>query len=378
MSSDRAKGHPLDFRRDEVRYVTDRWRAGDCCALVGVGSVGKSNLLIHLGNYDVHKAYLQIANEHDFKAVIINPNMLGPLPPITPETEQFRCWAGYELIMHRLVMAFYPFEQFDRADAERFYALYNTLQDGSNPLYSYMGLRYLEQGLNILFRYNVRIVLMFDEFEDMLKHLPTKFFQTLRGLRDANKRQLSYLTFTRAPLAHLVDMYHLPQLEMEPFIELFTDSILYVGPYNEIDARRMLDNLMSRNNKHYPEATIRFLTWATGNYAGLLRSGFRLLDSFNITDMRDSQNEEWLRQLASRRSIRDECAMLWASLTDIERHTMKMVAQIIPYHPSADTEQAIAMLVQKRLLRVERPQNVLYIEPPVFRMFIATNADTLK
>lgn len=378
MSSDRAKGQPLDFRREEVRYVTDRWRAADCCSLVGVGSVGKSNLLLHLGSYEVQKAYLQLTSESDFKAVIINPNMLGPLPPVTPESEQFRCWAGYELIMHRLLMAFYPFDKFDRADAEKFYALYETLQDGTNPLYTYMGLRYLERGLDILFRYGVRIVLMFDEFEDMLKNLPPKFFQTLRGLRDANKRRFSYLTFTRAPLAHLVDLYDLPHLEMEPFIELFTDSILYVGPYNEIDARRMVDNLMSRNNKNYPEATIRFLTWATGNYAGLLRSGFRLLESFNITDPRDSQDEELLRQLASRRSIRDECAMLWSSLTPIEQHTLKMVAHLVPYQPTAENEQAIAMLVQKRLLRVERPQNVLFIEPPVLRMFIMSNPELLR
>ncbi len=378
MSSERAKGQPLDFRREEVRYVTDRWRAADCCSLVGVGSVGKSNLLLHLGSYDVQKAYLQLNNENDFKAVIINPNMLGPLPPITPETEQFRCWAGYELIMHRLIMAFYPFDMLPEGDAERFYDLYNTLQDGTNPLFSYMGLRYLERGLDILFRSGTKIVLLFDEFEDMLKNLPPKFFQTLRGLRDANKRRFSYLTFTRAPLNHLIDLYNLPHLEMEPFVELFTDSILYVGPYNEIDARRMVDSLMSRNNKNYPEATIRFLTWATGNYAGLLRSGFRLLDSFNITDVRDSQDEEYLRQLASRRSIRDECAMLWASLTPIEQHTLKMISHIVPYQPTAESEQAVVMLVQKRLLRVERPQNVLYIEPPVLRMFISSNPELLK
>jgi hypothetical protein len=140
----------------------------------------------------------------------------------------------------------------------------------------------------------------------------------------------------------------------------------------------MVDSLMSRNNKNYPEATIRFLTWATGSYAGLLRSGFRLLDSFNITDVRDSQDEEYLRQLASRRSIRDECAMLWASLTPIEQHTLKMISHIVPYQPTAESEQAVVMLVQKRLLRVERPQNVLYIEPPVFRMFISSNPELLK
>lgn len=373
--SQRTRKQPLDFRKEEVSYVMQRWRAGDSCSLVGVGSVGKSNLLQHLSDPETQQAYMNVTKEDDFKAIIIDPAMLGPLPKGGADEEQVRCWAGYELMMHRLFMAFYPFDGLGRDEAQRFYETYQALQDGTNPLYAYMGLRYFELGLDFFMRRGIRIVFMFDEFEDMLKNLPVKFFQTLRGLRDANKRQLSYLTFTRAPLSALIDRFEIDPLDIEPFSELFNDSVLYVGPYNETDARRMVENLMGRNQRNYSEDVVRFLMWSTGRYAGLLRSGFRQLDAIGTLDAVSMMNDEALRRLAMRRPIRDECKTLWSSLTDVERYVLKAVARLTEYNSNAETENAVAMLVQKRLLKVDKGNNTLFIEPPVFRIYVATNPD---
>ena len=373
MDVSRARQQPIDFRKEEVGYVMQRWRAADSCSLIGVGSVGKSNLLQHLANPEVQKHYLQTNDESEFKAIIIDPNMLGPLPDGNEDSSQMRCWAGYELMMHRLFMAFYPFEVLGKEDAQRFYDTYQALQDGTNPLYAYMGLRYFELGLDFFMRRGIRIVFMFDEFEDMLKNMPIRFFQTLRGLRDANKRQLSYLTFTRAPLNTLVENYEISALEIEPFTELFTDAHLYVGPYNPVDAGRMIENLMKRNQKQYTQETVDFLAWATGNYAGLLRSGFRLLDA--IGPVNESNREETLRHLAMRRPIRMESKTLWLSLTPIEQEVLKAVALLTDYDINSYTEQAVAMLVQKRLLYVDKDRKTLHIQPPVFRAFVETNPD---
>lgn len=356
----------------------ERWRASDSCSLVGVGSVGKSNLLQHLSDPDVQKYYMNIANVNDFKAIIIDPSMLGPLPGEGVNSDQFRCWAGYELMMHRLYMAFYPFDVLDRDEAQRFYDTYNTLQDGSNPLYAYMGLRYFELGLDYFMRRGIQIVFMFDEFEDMLRHLPVKFFQTLRGLRDTNKRQLSYLTFTRSPLPVLVEQYGISALDIEPFAELFTDNLYYVGPYNETDARKMVENLLKRNQKSYDDYTLNFLLWATGRYAGLLRAGFRVLDSLGPLDSSTvmRSGEQLAQQLAAKQPIRIECRTIWTSLSSPERYVLKAAARLAPYTVNEETEQAVALLVQKRLMRVEKNENRVSIEPPVFHAFVMTNPDT--
>lgn len=368
----RTRKQPLDFRKNEVEYVMRRWRAGDSCSLVGVGSVGKSNLLQHLADPETQQAYMNFNDDDRFRAIIIDPAMLGPLPSSGADLDQIRCWAGYELMMHRLFMAFYPFDLLGREDAQHFYDAYQALQDGTNPLYAYMGLRYFELGLDFFMRRGVRIVFMFDEFEEMLRTLPVKFFQTLRGLRDANKRHLSYLTFTRAPLSVLVDQYRIPTLDVEPFVELFNDNVLYVGPYSEQDATRMVEDLMGRNQKHYNEDQVRFLMWATGRYAGLLRSGFRLLDAVGPVDSLSMVNDSALRNLAMRRPIRDECQTLWSSLTPYEQQVMLSVAGLRDLERTAEMDQATASLVQKRLLRMDKARNTLHIEPPVLRIYVET------
>jgi hypothetical protein len=369
-----SRKQPLDFRKEEVRYVMQRWRAAESCSLVGVGSVGKSNLLQHLANPEVQAYYMDATRTDQFKAIIIDPNMLGPLPQSSTDSEQIRCWAGYELMMHRLFMALYPFDVLDKNEAQRFYELYEALQDGNNPLYAYMGLRYFEQGLDIFIRKGIQIVFMFDEFEEMFQQLPIKFFHTLRGIRDGNKKLLSYLTFTRAPLPVLVERFEISALEIEPFTELFTDSVCYVGPYNEKDARAMVDRLVQRNQKHMSSHTVDFLLWSTGGYAGLLRSGFRLLDSINMSGY---TQEELMRVFASKLSIRQECSTIWTSLTPAEQYVLKTVARLSDYDVNSETEQAVAMLMQKRLLYIDKIGEALNITPPVLQEFVATNPDVV-
>lgn len=371
----RSRQQPNDFRREEVTYIMQRWRASDSCSLVGVGSVGKSNLLQHLANPETVQAYLGIDDPDMFKAIIIDPNLLAALPEDGENMQQIQCWAGYELMMHRLYMAFYPFNVLGTEDAQRFYSTYLSFQDGSNPLYAYMGLRYFELGLDYFLRRGVRIVFMFDEFEEMLKHLPVKFFQTLRGIRDTNKRQLSYLTFTRAPLPVLVDQFDISMLGIEPFTELFTDNVLFVGPYNEVDGRRMVENLISRNQKNYPEAVVNFLLWATGRYAGLIRSAFRVIETIGTIDASSTLNDELARRLAGKRPVREECRTIWTSLTEPEHHVLKAAARLVTFESSSETDQAVSLLVQKKLLAADRLNASLEIQPPVFRAFVYTNPD---
>jgi hypothetical protein len=369
----------MDFRQQEVGYIMERWRASDSCSLVGVGSVGKSNLLQHLANPDVQAFYIkEVAGEKKLKAIIIDPSMIGPLPNKgTSEAEPIRCWAGYELMMHRLFLAFYPFTDLPAEDARVFYETYQALQDGTNPLYAYMGLRYFELGLEILIKQGLQIVFMFDEFEEMLKQLPTKFFLTLRGLRDANKKRLSYLTFTRSPLLDITENYGHDLLEIEPFTELFTDNVVYIGPYSETDARNMLDDLARRNNRKYESYTLDFLLWATGRYAGLMRSGFRVLETLGNLDanMVMTNSEQLVHDLASRRPIRVECKTIWMSLTAKERAMLREFTNPRPnVNPNdIETQQTFALLQQKQLLKFQGSR--VTIEPPVFYSFVRNNPD---
>lgn len=376
MLKSRGRKQDIDFRKDEVSYIMQRWRGAASCSLIGVASVGKSNLLQHLIDPDVHRAYLPQMGIGQFKPVIIDPNLLGPLPTNDAEKSQISSWAGYELMLHRLFMAFYPFDDIiGPEEGERFYQLYEQLQDGKNPLYAYMGLRYFELALDILMRHDIHVVFMFDEFEKMLRKLPENFFQALRGLRDANKRNLSYLTFARAPLNILVEQYDKDPLEMEPFTELFTDNILYIPPYNEIDAKKMVDALMDKNGKRYSDIAINFLLTTTGSYAGLIRSGFSILGALGTINQSSVMDSNLIRQMAGRRPIRMECERIWQSLTPPEQHILRASAGLETYDSNPETDDAVTMLIQKRLLYIDHANNNLHIQPPLFKAFVLNNSD---
>jgi hypothetical protein len=368
----RTRKFRIEFRQQETGHVMERWRASDSCSLVGVGSVGKSNLMQHLADSDIQKAYMKEAKVQLFKAIIIDPSLLVPLPNLQDaNSEQIRCWAGYELLMHRLFLSFYQSKMLNDQEAARLTEIYQSLQNGSNPLYAYMGLRYFELGLELFMRKGIHIVFMFDEFEEMLKQLPVKFFLTLRGLRDANKKQLSYLTFTRSPLPTIIEREGIDKLAIEQFAELFTDNLYYVGPYSEVDAREMVDDLSTRNQKKYDEYTVNFLLWATGRFAGLLRAGFRALDTMKNLNASTTmtKSEQLAAQIAKKKPVRIECRTIWTSLMESEKYVLRAAAGLVGFQRSDEVDESVEMLVQKSLLSIDA-DNRLTIEPPVFRAFV--------
>ncbi|MGB1285733.1 MAG: hypothetical protein ACPG7F_04285 [Aggregatilineales bacterium] len=366
-----------DFRKEEVNYVMKRWKGSESCSLVGVGSVGKSNLIHHLIDEDTQTNYLGSQQTTLLKPIMIDPNMLGPLPANKETSEQFRCWAGYELMMHRLYLALYPLDILGD-DADDFFETYQLLQDGTNPLYAYMGLRYFELALEFLLRKGIQVIFLFDEFEEMLKQMPVKFFLTLRGMRDNHKSNLSYLTFTREPIPVLVDRMNIPELAIEPFTELFTDNLYFVGPYNDKDARDMLNRLIKRNQRtNYPAHMADFVLYASGRFAGILRATFRMADTLGMIQPRDIYRDEIIDKLAARPAVRIECQTIWKSLTPIEQEVLKAVARLRHYEVNDETEQAIALLVRKNLVQVDNERQTLHIEPPVFRSYVASNPDVV-
>ncbi len=375
MATPRTRTLPIDFRQQDVGRIMDRWRAVESCSLVGVGSVGKSNLLQHLANPQVQGAYMKEAKVKQFKAILVDPSLMAPLPQrSSPDSDLMRCWAGYELLMHRLFMAFHDAGVLDPEEKQRFYETYQQLQNGANPLFAYMGLRYFEHGLEFFLRRGFHIVFMFDEFEELLRNLPVKFFLTLRGLRDANKTQLSYLTFTRMPLPAILSKENIEPLAIEQFVELFNDNTYFIGPYTDMDARRMVADLRARNQAEYDEYTINFLLWATGCFAGLLRAGFRSIET--LPDLSPSavmtRSDALASHLAALPPVQTECNTIWMSLSEAEKLVLKVTSDLPPFNSSKLPAAAVQLLARKSLLKVDEDGS-LHVEPPVFKHFISQN-----
>lgn len=356
-----TRKQPLYFRKEEVEFVTKRWKAQECCALIGVGSVGKSNLLHHIASETVQQHYIG-QHTQKLKTIILDANLLGPLT----DDKQFKTWAGYELMMHRLYMAFYPFDILDD-DATHFYNTYRILQDGTNPLYAYMGLRYFELGLSFFLKRGWKIVFLFDEFEEFLSQMPSRFFQSLRGLRDTNKDSLLYLTFSREPMSLLVEKMGLNRQELEPFIELFNGNEYYVGPYNEVDSQEMLENLIKRHQSELSSELKAFLLQSSSGFAGLLKASFNTLSTIPERMQYPLNYRLILEKIVSRHAVQQECYTLWSGLSENEQSVLEVALGRKAYHSTL--QHAVELLVQKRLLQVDSSNNLI-IRPPMFDQYL--------
>ncbi|NPV65676.1 MAG: hypothetical protein HPY64_00865 [Anaerolineae bacterium] len=361
------KQRDITFRYEEIKEILAKVKAGDSCSVVGIGAVGKSNLLRHLLRPETQKHHLgDLANE--LKLVLVDPNnMLDSLPLLTGQ-QALSPWAGYEIMTHRLYKAFYPFTGFNDEDKKAFQYAYDQLHNGRNPLIPHIGLRYLEAILEILLGQPAagglrrRIAFVFDEFEGTLTQLPVKFFQALRGIRDDYKYNLTYITFTRRPIPQLIAELGFDHLAFEPFVELFTGNTLYLGPYSDADAKAMLDRLSERKGVTYPPSFRNFLLRVSGNHAGLLRASFDLAGQIAF----GTPESEALHFLANSQPIQMECQTIWDSLSKDEQIALK---DLIRQPVTNDRNRVVIALLQDKHLLTSEGNNP-QIVPILFREYV--------
>lgn len=90
----KAESLPIIYRASEVGQILAALRAGESCAVVGIGSVGKSNLLRFLHRADVRRA--KLGQEWDtYLFVYIDVNKLL----------ERSLWGLSELMLHQLVIS---------------------------------------------------------------------------------------------------------------------------------------------------------------------------------------------------------------------------------------------------------------------------------
>lgn len=368
---------PLEYQHADVDYVFRQLAAGESCSLVGIGSVGKSNLMQFLTRSDVKQRYLGERAPH-YVMVLLNPHQL-----IRPQKQVLEItgdsWPGYEIMLNRLrrtlaVMIYeklIPAGQNDQGDiVERVDARYNFLFD-TYPLLTQTGIRQLEDSVTEVLRLDrqMRIVFMFDEFEEFI-NLPAHFFQSLRGVRDDNKQRLMFLTASRFSLPELVEQ-HKPAAQdrtiMEGFVELFHGFTHYINRLDPQSARASIERLERRYSVRLHPEQERLLLYSTGRHGGLLRRGFRAaLQTYHAVYPTD---DAFINQLLKDRGVLEECQSIFDSLSSSEQALLRNVVQ---QQPVSEQHDAWKSLVDKQIVTRTRdvpPRPVLTI--PVFAVFIS-------
>ena len=312
---------PLRFRSRETARVFACLRAGDSCQVVGIGSVGKSNFLRFLQQEDVRRKKLGAGwASHVFVYVDAN-KFLEPCE-----------WGLWELMLHQTLLEL-SYRAVDPALLEEIDLLH---QHSIAPATRHIALRYLDRAISLVCKnLGLKLVFLFDEFDELYRTFPSRVFDAMRALRDDNKYRLMYVVATREELPHLQN----DEESREAFEELVTLNTIWLAAYSNADARDTLRRLVSRHKVTLDEKRMQEILKQTGGHPGLIRTVFPVVRSGSAVAA---------ESLLMDRQVEEECRRIWQSLADTEQKALSILVH--QKHLSSIDDATMSQLKEKGLV----------------------------
>ena len=336
--------HPPTYRQEIVTRIMDTIAAGESCSIVGVASTAKSNLFRFLIRPDVRQKYLG-ESWGKYLFLYIDANSLTELSE----------WGLYELLLRRIVEA----SESLKLESQWSKPLNDLYQQAVQPEKRLLARGYLERGVkNICQRLGFRLVFLFDEFDEIFRQVDTRFFLSLRALRDEHKYRLSYVVATRDELSRIRENVG----ECESFYELFSLNTYGLGPYNRVDALNMVQRLAARRGIAVTDADTNLLLRVSGRHPGLLRAAF-----WALSDGKIDESGDIYRQLLDNPDIQAECTKIWDSIGERERTAL---ADVATGYPLQKLEQGVVQLLRLKGLVMESTAGQATIFCRLFRDFV--------
>lgn len=273
-------------RDKEIAQILGLLRNGQSVSLIGPRRIGKSSLLLHL---------LRTATREDFQLgppaalfLMIDCQELGGSPP-----EEV-----YEALLMGLL---------DVAEDAGIH-LDNTAHAGSY--------RTLDRTLSHIYRRDVRVVVLLDEFELLAAnpHLTPYFFARLRGL--TTKYGLAYLTASQRPL---FDITADEQILSSPFFNIFVT--LPLGLYSAPEARSLLITRLHDTGFAFSHRLIDHLLHLVGPHPFFLHiAGYHAFQA--LAQGIDLDNNPALIDEAIEVEADSHLGYLWQNLTPADRYAL--------------------------------------------------------
>lgn len=297
-----GKEHDVAYRQEVLKPLFECIKSADSCYLIGAGSMGKTRLLDHLARTDVQEHYLQGKADH---ALIIRIDM--------NRLSDYSEWEFYELMLFTIVQTVGQSDDPELAKLSESFMkrfLLPVLDQPGNPI---KVLRFLELALSnlMVFDNDISICFLLDEFDEAYRHLPSKVFAHLRGIRDTHKNRLCYALLVRSLPSRLRHNLN----EHEGFYELLSRNQIVIGPYSRQDTHAMLKQLEERHAYPLAEALRDKIYEVSGGHPGTALVAFASLRKA-IEGVPYRLDPRWL---AREENIKEECRKLLASLEPDEQ-----------------------------------------------------------
>lgn len=340
----------MHFREKDVKKIFDYIISGESCSVVGIGSVGKSNLMRFILQDDVSQAYLGPKNKK-YLMVYIDGN----------KKLENTDWGLFELIFHQLYLAVLKSPSANEF-AQSIEDLYLRATISLPASMKYLILRFLDRVFSVLVVHlDLNIVLLFDEFDSFFQSISPRAFSILRAMRDDHKYRLTYVIATRTELANL----RRESVEVEAFYELVTPNTITLLSYTKKDAEAMLSRLTSRYEFSLKQENKNAILQFSGGHPALIKALFDLSREKVSLD---------LDLVIEKTRVLDECRRIWAGLS---RQEQTALAYISGGRNAAVIPVELQEILRRRGLVGGEWTNESSIFSPIFEKFIVTEQPTV-
>ncbi len=350
FSQNAFSGAPV--RENDLRYIVNAISHDKCCAVVAPSNMGKSKLLYSLQTEEVKSFCVG----KDNKPVIM---VFTDCLPIETET------GFYQQILNDLILKLESVV--DRAGVPKQEININfplraltRLQKDANELMTIedgkAALLLIDRALQRLLRQtNLKIVFIWDEFEQIFERLPGRTFKKFRAIRDTSgSRILCVLGLTRR-LSRIR-----PDDALFEFREVFKMNTLVLRPLDRADSERFLHYVATSNDYNLDDELKDRIISLSGGHPGLMERILTLWARGEVSP----EAKDVVEELCHDERLKEECRRLWEELDQSERNLLLTLAKQAPL---SDTE-SLEYLLEAGILRKENGHYCVF--SPVFARYI--------
>lgn len=330
-------------RADDLQYIVDCIRRGQCCSLVGPSNTGKSLLLKSLLTPDVCQRCMRRVTRPPI-VVFIDYLEAG-------DSEQ----AFYELLL-RCILGALEASDIPESIVATLRTLYSDVLDTATDVVIRSlfakSMRELMQGTQSA------LIIILDEFDDIFRTLAPWPFRQLRVLRDTYDSRLCYVAATSRRLERLrsdVDTYE--------FRELFQPCTRMLRPLHIVDAEYFITYLARERGHSLRREHVALVSALSGGHPGLIECIYDLLYGGRQTP--PTSMESAIAELSEQWLIQQECRRLWDEIDEGEREGLLALTREGTLGPGVGRYG-----LESKGLVVKQEGGRLIIFSPVFEAFV--------
>ncbi len=275
--------------------------AGHCVAVVGMSNFGKSTLLRKLQSAAAVAHYRTLTAAAAL-FVYVDCNRMLELSPR----------GFFEATLRAVLEALPPDDAPLRTEVEAQYQMVvQPPNDFAAPLaFNNALVALVEEGAR-------QVVLLLDEFDEVLDGIEPRILLNLRALRDKYGTDLSYVIAAATPPSQGRHDEHVAE-----FAELFAAGKYFLGPLSLAEARQMAADLFAASSDHLDEPEAEFVLAQAGGHPGLIQAVARVLLQVESGAPELYQQQAFAlanEALESDRLATNELNRLWEQLDDSEQ-----------------------------------------------------------